>query len=255
MEKFLLSNFTAEQKWILTRRFQGISYTRIRETWPFGERQSLHNQNIISCVRRSALGYAWSKGMKGGSDRYLCPADLEDLKMQIVSAANDGSPLDTSLVIDKAFELKKARYVFAKNFVIAMHSEVICKEIDEKSDAEKPPVRSWVNGILEKLLISIKTARYVDILRIISCTPDSIASYFEYASAIIEKFHKFLIFGADETMLFPSVKRKAVLPAEITHEFITAQPTLPHFSAMCSHNLFGEQFANFVILPGLKKPA
>ena len=59
MEKFLLSNFTAEQKWILTRRFQGISYTRIRETWPFGERQSLHNQNIISCVRRSALGYAW----------------------------------------------------------------------------------------------------------------------------------------------------------------------------------------------------
>ena len=53
-------------------------------------------------------------------------------------------------------------------------------------------------------------------------------------------------------MLFPSTKRKVVFPVNIIQEYIEAQPQLPHFSAMCSHNLFGDHLATFVILPNLK---
>ena len=73
MEKFLLDNFTDEQKWILNARFRGTPYTQICQRWPFaktdsnGNKISLKNQNIITCIRRSALGYTWSKGMKEGT--------------------------------------------------------------------------------------------------------------------------------------------------------------------------------------------
>ena len=258
MEKFLLENFTDEQKWILNARFQRISYSRICQEWPFsstdsaGTKIGLTNQNIIACIRRSSLGYSWSKGTKGGSDPYLCPEDMSSLKMLIFSAARDSSPLDTSLAIEKAFELKKNRYAFALEFIIAVNAESLYSEIEEKLNEEKPPVRSWINGVLEELIVSLNTVRYVDILRIISCTPESINEYFDFTFEIIQRFNKYLIFGADETMLFPSIKRKVVLPADVAHEFITSQHTLPHFTAMCTHNLYGEHLANFIILPNLK---
>ena len=258
MEKFLLENFTDEQKWILNARFQRISYSRICQEWPFsstdsaGTKIGLTNQNIIACIRRSSLGYSWRKGMKGGSDPYLCPEDMSSLKMLIFSAARDSSPLDTSLAIEKAFELKKNRYAFALEFIIAVNAESLYSEIEEKLNEEKPPVRSWINGVLEELIVSLNTVRYVDILRIISCTPESINQYLDFAFEIIQRFNKYLIFGADETMLFPSIKRKVVLPADVAHEFITSKHTMPHFTAMCTHNLYGEHLANFIILPNLK---
>ena len=140
------------------------SYSQMCKTWPFIKTDSvgrailLKNQNIIMCTSRSALGYTWTKGMKDGSDIYLCPEDMENLKTLIISAANDGSPLDTCLVVEKAFELKKKRYVFALKLVIEAHVEGICYEIETKLREERPPVRSWINRVLEDLLISLKTA-------------------------------------------------------------------------------------------------
>ena len=146
--------------------------------------------------------------MKGGCDQYLCPEYKDNLKMQIISAANDSSPLDTSLVLEKAFDLKKRRYSFALQFVVELHAESLCSEIEEKMRTEKQPVRSWINGVLENLLVSLQTTRFIDILRIISCTPENINNYFDIAIEKISRFNKYLIFGVDETMLFPSVKKK-----------------------------------------------
>ena len=101
-------------------------------------------------------------------------------------------------------------------------------------------------------MISIKTTRFIDILRKIACTPENITHYFQIAADIIARIHPFLIFGADETMLFPTIRKRVVLPSNITNEFIAAQTSIPHFSAMCSHNLYGKSFANFIILPNLK---
>lgn len=72
------------------------------------------------------------------------------------------------------------------------------------------------------------------------------------AVRIIQSIHPFLIFGADETMLFPSMKRRVVLPARTLQEFTQAKTTLPHFTAMCTHNMYGVSLAPFIILPKLK---
>ena len=244
MENFVFPYFTEQQKWIITQRYEGASYSTICQNWPFKEiddtikggknlrkkeENILYNKNIVMCIKRSSLGYVWSKSMKGGADPYLCPRDLNQLKLQICSAANDGSPFDTSLVIDKAFAIKKARYLKAIDFIHLLHAEALIGEIHEKMESERPHVRSWINGILEEIICSIKTTRYVDILRFIASTPTNIRQYFELAHQIIASFHPYLIFGADETMLFPSMKRRVVIPSTQKQEFIAAKATLPHF--------------------------
>ena len=102
-EKFLLPYYSREQKWIITRKLNGDSYSKICSNWPFKDtavrktsspkqkkgETVLYNQNVISCIRRSAMGYIWSKGMSGGAEMYLCPQDLENLKVMICSAARD----------------------------------------------------------------------------------------------------------------------------------------------------------------------
>ena len=266
-DDLILPYFTDQQKWIIQQRLDGVSYNAICHSWPFNNTRettkvganlkkkddnSLFPQNIITCLKRSALGLKWNKGMQGGTDPYLCEDDLECLKDQICSAARDGSPLDTSAVISKAFETKKARYAKARDFLIAVHAEALLKDIDKKLESEKPPVRSWINGVIKDIDAALKTKHFIDILRLIASTPENIRNYFAIASEIIARYHPYLIFGADETMLFPSMKRKIVIPNNLKQEFIEAAITLPHFTAMCSHNLYGRSFAPFIILPNLK---
>ena len=98
MEKFLLENSTEEQEWILNPRFQWIPYSRICQEWSFartdgkGNKIGLTNQNVIARIRRSSLGYSWSKSTKEGSDPYLCHEVVNSLKVLIILAAKDSSP-------------------------------------------------------------------------------------------------------------------------------------------------------------------
>ena len=108
--------------------------------------------------------------MKGGTEMYLCKADIEQLKMEIYSAENDGLPLDTSSIITKAFELKKVRYSLAADFIHFVNAPALLSKIQEKEDNERPPARSWINGVLAELQAAIRTTRLIDILRIICAT-------------------------------------------------------------------------------------
>ena len=266
-DKFILPYFSAQQKWIIEQRLDNTPYSVICNTWNFSssnanskvganlrkkENPTLYNQNITNCIRRSALGYFWEKGMPGGNDSYLCPDDLNNLKEQVLAAAHEGSPYDTSLIIDKALELKKARYSFAFEFLQATHGEALLSEFHEKQLQEKAPSRPWINGILKDIDASIRNKHFIDIFRLIASTPENIKKYFNVAAEIIARYHPFLIFGADDTMLFPSMRRKIVVPNEIKQEFLEASLTLPHFTAMCSHNIYGKSFVPFIILPNLK---
>lgn len=190
--------------------------------------------------------------MKGGTEMYLCKADIEQLKMEIYSAENDGLPLDTSSIITKAFELKKVRYSLAADFIHFVNAPALLSKKQEKEDNERPPARSWINGVLAELQAAIRTTRLIDILRIICATPENINKYFDVAARIIALTHPFLIFGADETMLFPSMKRRVVLPINMKNEFLQAQIALPHFTAMCTHSIYGKSLAPFIILPKVK---
>ena len=102
--KFLLPYFSAQQKWIISKRLESTPYSAICNSWNFAdanvaskvganlkkkEKPVLYNQHITNCIRRSAMGYYWEKGMTGGSDSYLCPDDLHCLKEQICAAAHD----------------------------------------------------------------------------------------------------------------------------------------------------------------------
>ena len=87
MENFVFPYFTEQQKWIITQRYEGASYSTICQNWPFKEiddtikggknlrkkeENILYNKNIVMCIKRSSLGYVWSKSMKGGADRIIC---------------------------------------------------------------------------------------------------------------------------------------------------------------------------------------
>ena len=91
MEKLSLEISTEEQERILNHRFQGGDWRNGHLQEQTGNKIGLTNQNIIARIRRSSLGYSWSKGTKGGSGPYLCHEDVKNLKL-IISAAKDSSP-------------------------------------------------------------------------------------------------------------------------------------------------------------------
>ena len=136
------------------------------------------------------------------------------------------------------------RYDSAIDFIGFVNAPALLGKIQKKQEEESPPVRSWINGVLAELDASIRRIRFVDILRIICATPENINQYFDIAEQIINRIHPYLRFGADETMLFPSMKRRVVLPRNIANEFIQAKVTLPHFS--------GKYFTPFIILTKIK---
>lgn len=94
--------------------------------------------------------------------------------MEIFSAANDCSPLDTSCIISKAFELKNVRYSLVIDFIHFVNTPTLIGKIKEKQDKERHPARSWINGILDELQPAIRTTWFVDVLKINCATPENI---------------------------------------------------------------------------------
>ena len=66
----------------------------------------LHDNKLSTALRWSALGNFWISGMDGGNDPYLCAADLNTLKENMINAQVMNCPFDCSDVIDEAYRLK-----------------------------------------------------------------------------------------------------------------------------------------------------
>ena len=158
-DKFILPYFSDQQKWIIQKRLESVPYSVICNSWKFGNEnaarkvglnlkkkneQVLYPQNITTCLKRSAMGFVWEKGMQGRTDFYLCKADLEYLKEQIYSAARDGSPWDTSIIITKAHEIKISRYTKAQEFLVEEAVEKI-KSVDSNNCCLLSQLPKYIN--------------------------------------------------------------------------------------------------------------
>ena len=165
----------------------------------------------------SALGFRWDFGeSKGGVLPFLCPADPQTLKDEVIDAYTSGAPMDADDVIDFSCKLKGERISKGSK----MLSILGCFELEvEISQKIKPAVRSWVNGILEDLECQLKNRRYIDQKRIEAWATDVIRNFIVSYSSVFNETLPPFIFGADETMIESHSQLKVLVMYEIRSDW------------------------------------
>ena len=243
--------FNPEQNTIIDKRAAGATYSQICNDLSQMTGVSYYNRHISLCLYRSALGLPWKLGEERGSYPYLCPKDLQTLRDKVHSASENECAMDPLEVIDEAYKLKGERFAYGLDFL----TQVKCPELKSQlsQEALQPPSRQWINCILDDLEAVIKNRRYVDPKRLEACSYHVIDSFFTSFGAKIQSYSKFLLFGADETMVSTKTKTKAVAPSSVQLVIERAFPDMPHISAMMCHNVVGKILPPFYILTDLKK--
>lgn len=193
---------------------------------------------------RSALGYEWHFDMSAGPKPYLCSADLQDLRETIDEFCSIGTSMDANDVIEEAYRLKTARILKAILFLSKTKSYFSVDQIRENGVEE--PTRQWINGVLNDLNSHIINRRAIDPKRLESCSFDTIHSFFSQFGQFIQSFAPELTFGADETMLKPTVKSKAVVPKNIKILLEDGLPEMHHITAMLAHSVNGIMIPPFI---------
>ena len=117
----------------------------------------------------------------------------------------------------------------------------------------KPPSRSWVNIATEKMNAKLMKPSYVELDRYIFGNTEVIESFFDQHGDFINSFHPALVFGADETMLEPSVNKKICVPDDVARIIKSGIPNMPHITALCGHNITGQALPLFVVLKELRR--
>ena len=252
MEHIDSTDFSDLQKEIVRMRAEGNSLTSIirhcNEKYS-ADIRLFTRQAIVHCIERSAEALRWDKGMKGGSDHYLSVPDFEKLKTKVLQSARDDEHLDPEGVLQTAFELKKARIKEGIEFLASTGSPQLAEKLE--AQPVDPPVRSWVNKRLSELEAMLKYKRVIDIKRLLACTPEHISEYHNKYSELIRRTPSPLLFGADETMLEASGRKKVLTPDD-TAEVIEASITqMPHITSMCCNNVLGTGLPPFIILSEL----
>ena len=256
MEYLDVSVMSEEQLWICRQRVEGKTYSAICNDFKrvFANKRTiinknLSNDNISTCLFRSGLGYRWEKTMGGGPEHYLCDEDLNTLKA-IVDENSEYNQMDADEIIIEAIRLKGERQKKALLFF----KKIKCHELANKLSVSvvDTPVRSWVNGILVQLQAVLKNRRFIDPKRLEACHESVIRSFFTKFSNIFMNAIPCLTFTVDETMLSPNSKsKKAVVNERIQAVIDSDIPDIPHFTAMCAVNYFGNSPPPMIILKGL----
>ena len=249
------TNFSSDQKWIIhLRSVEKMTYRQIQASWlasHLGTEDEFISQSAIkTCFRRSALSLRWEKGRTYGNEPFLSEPDINELKNYISDRCNGNDPLNTNDLLSQALLIRKERQKQAVSFL----NEINCTNIanDLEDDDINEPVRSWINGHLQELQASIKSAQIVDNDRYFACTPQILNSYFDVAKPLLQTTPPALIFGADEIGLEPKIKKKYVVPNEVKEFLAKNSAQIPHFSAMLAHNCVGQSIPPFVIIPELE---
>ena len=142
---------------------------------------------------------------------YLCNSDLEDLEEIVTSKAAGGKHMDAEDLITEAVRLKRNRNLNAMNFLKRLNCLILAKKY--MNDFIKRPSRAWVNTTLEKISCSLKNRKSIDENKLLCCKSDVISHFFATYHAILEKIPPFLLFNADETMIFFFNRKKNHCPA------------------------------------------
>ena len=240
--------FSKEQKWICyLRAGLGDSYKVIKQKWEDVTTQKISDEAIGTCLLRSAESIRWEKGQSGGPKHYLCFQDLDLLVDEMIERARIHDAFDTKTILQYACKLKQKR----KEKVLSALEKCRCFTfLEDISKQEiKEPERSWINHILDLIDAKLQYPLLIDNVRFLTCTPDHILSFFNKFREVLLTTLPELIFTADETNMDPSLRRKAVVPAEMRSYYEgNEEAEIPHMTAMCCCNLFGEGPPIHVIL-------
>ena len=233
---------------IVNKKF---SRKRVACHWKYTFRTEISQEAIRTCIMRTALGFSWGKGMGGGNNDYLCPADLRVLKGNIRERTRVDKAFDTESILEEAFRLKQERHQIAikiftllKGFYLALQLEL--KEI-------MPPSRSWINSVLQKVEAKLFYPIFLEAKRFFACRSDVITDFFNKFKNIFEDTHPALFFTTDETMFQLTRHNKVIIPAEISTYFEKAETELLRITGMYTTNLLANMPPIFIILKGLTK--
>lgn len=250
MDHIARSSLSKYQIFIVEQRLKGKTYEETRLLFYNEFQVKLYDNKISTAIKRACVGYFWEPGMKGGTDPYLCKEDFEELKEEVIIAQEYGHPFDCCDVIDEAQRIKMNRIQKGIAFLKRTNSENLMEKLN--SLIIKPPTRPWINGILKELDAHIVNRRLVDEKRLDSCSFQIVNEFFNNFSDFIKSFKKFLIFGADETMVEPLPRKSYVIPNKIKVVLHEKYPDMRHITAMMCHCVSGPSLPPFIILTNLQ---
>lgn len=251
MEFIATEDLSEHQIFILEKRLEKKTYKQISGQFYTEFQIQLFDCKLSTAIKRAALGYKWSPGMKGGQDPYLCSRDMEELRDAVQDAMALGEPMDCAEVLDEASRLKMSRVQNAIEFLRITNSQKHENTIDQM--LLQPPSRQWINNVLDQLESHIINRRLIDPKRLDSCSFSVINNYFDNFSQFLASFKWFFIFGADETMIEPLPKKKYVVPNNIKSVLLDDYPDMKHVTSMMCHGINGISLPPFIILTETKK--
>ena len=240
-----------QQVWVLEQRAQGLSVDLICKSWKtkFATQVQLGHSAYEHCIISTALGYFWEQTLMTGKRSYLCESDVCALETILKNSVTEQEYLETDQVQVQAYELKKSRLATAITILEELNHPKLVTHIITNI---KPPSRSWVNVITEKINAKLLKPSYIELDRYIFGNTEVITNYFNDHGQLLASFHPSLIFGADETMLEPKVSKKLCVPADVELIIKNGIPNMPHITALCSHNAAGDAVPLFIVLKELR---
>ena len=227
------------------------SRVSVANKWNDYFHETLSMQAVSACIKRIAQSLYWTKGMAGGSDFYLCPADIETLTENVIEHARHDKAYDSNSIIEEAHQLKVQRQKKIINALELLKAPKYAQSFAEKTI--KAPSRQWLNSFLPKINCKLFAPLFLDSQRFWSCREDVIDAFYEKFGALISSTPLSLIFVADETMVQTTRRNKVVIPSETETYFEEKEPEMPHITGFCVNNIRGDKPPLFLVLKGLKR--
>lgn len=228
-------------------RCNGHTYQQITNIINNSYNVKLNDDNIVTCLLRTAQGYPWKLSHEGGRLPYLCCDDAIILINLIENKSEDLESMPTSIVVEIAHELKIKRAQYSKQMLESLGCPRLAQRIDLNPE---PPTIQWLSQWAKSNNLNIKIAESLDKTRRRTCNVFIIQLFFQKFQDVIASYNPNLILNADETALTTNRKFRVVVPA---NEFPIVENSKinTHITAMLTITPNAHVFPPFIILKDL----
>ena len=204
-------------------------------------------QKLGRFVKKTALGMPWDPESDGGRNPYLCPTDLELLKIQATDRCHSGTNfIEIDDFLEIASEIKVSRLIAGNHFLKFINSQKFAECFHGEEEVE--PSRQWINSTIKEIGLSLEYPAALEEERFHASSKNLIRSFYSLFRPLIEACPPQLLFGADETML-KSIMRTKVLTDSQNDNLLRKVSDIPHITGMCCHTVTGVSVPPFIILP------
>ena len=229
--------------WNLRRR--KATYRQIRAVYP----EVSHNEQLMVCLRRTALRLFWDTNYQGGADPYLSETDELELIELCLDSASQFECLTTFDVTEAARALKENRIRTA----IRELTEMDCRRLAQIPTEVQPPSRPWVNDLCQRHGIRLATRREIETHRLRAGRFAELRTFLLDIDAAIRDVPSELLFNADETMLSAKRTYKCLTGDDNPQALSAAPPRKQHITAMVTVSGVGERVPLFLVLSNLQQ--